>query len=75
MAQAILKASAIITVDGNGTRAEAVAFDVERGTVLCAGSLADCRAAAPDAEIEDLDRARSSRDSSMRTRTRYSAAS
>ncbi len=54
MAQAILKASAIITVDGNGTRAEAVAFDVERGTVLCAGSLADCRAAAPDAEIEDL---------------------
>lgn len=54
MAQAILKASVVITVDGSGTRAEAVAFDVGHGTILAVGSLADCRTAAPDADVEDL---------------------
>ena len=40
MAQTILKAASVITVDPDGTRAEAVAFDTATGAILGVGSLA-----------------------------------
>ncbi len=50
----ILTASSIITMDAARPRAEAVAVDAESGTILAVGSVADCRAAAPDDAVEDL---------------------
>ena len=51
--QAILTAS-VITMDAARPRAGAVAVDRDSGSILAVGSLADCRAAAPDAVVEDL---------------------
>lgn len=51
--QAILTAS-VITMDAARPRADAVAVDRDSGSILAVGSLADCRAAAPDAVVEDL---------------------
>ncbi|HPY26099.1 MAG TPA: amidohydrolase family protein, partial [Mycobacterium sp.] len=50
----ILTASSIITMDPARPRAEAVAVDPDSGAILAVGSLAECRAAAPGATVEDL---------------------
>ena len=50
----ILKASTVITVDAADSRAEAVAIDTTTGRILAVGSVADCQAAAPDAQVDDL---------------------
>jgi len=50
----ILTASAIITMDPASPRASAIAFDRSTGVIAAVGSLDDCRAAAPDAELRDL---------------------
>ena len=49
----IVKAASIITMDANDTRAEAIAVDTSTGRILAVGSLADCQAAAPGAEVDD----------------------
>lgn len=51
MAQRILKAGSVITMDQGQPRAEAVA--VSDGRITAVGSLDDCRAALPDAEVVD----------------------
>ena len=51
--QVILTAS-VITMDAARPRADAVAVDRDSGSILAVGSLAECRAAAPDAAVEDL---------------------
>ncbi|UJL28011.1 amidohydrolase family protein [Mycolicibacterium vanbaalenii] len=51
MAELILTAGTIITMDDGAPRAQAVAVSGER--VVAVGSLADCRAALPDAEVVD----------------------
>lgn len=50
----ILTASAVITMDAQGTRAQAVAVDSATGTITGIGTLADLRAAHPDAAVTDL---------------------
>jgi predicted amidohydrolase YtcJ len=50
----IITASAIITMNKAAPRATAVAVDTGPGTITAVGSLAQCRAAAPDAEERDL---------------------
>ena len=44
----------ILTLDGNDTRAAAVAIDDSTGRILEVGTLAQCRAAAPGAVVTDL---------------------
>ena len=51
MSDRILKAGTVITMDPTRPRAEAVAMSAGRITAL--GSLDECRAAAPDAEVVD----------------------
>jgi predicted amidohydrolase YtcJ len=51
MAQRILKAGTVITMDPGQPRAEAVA--VSDGRITAVGSLEDCRAALPGAEVVD----------------------
>lgn len=51
MTDLILTASTIVTMDSARTRAEAVA--VSDGKIVAVGSLADCQAALPDAEVRD----------------------
>ena len=41
-ADLILKASAIITMDVDAPRAEAIAIDTATGTIAAVGTLADC---------------------------------
>ena len=53
-ADTILKASSIITMDPDGSRAEAVAFDASSGIIAAVGSLAECQAAAAGVEPTDL---------------------
>lgn len=50
----ILTAHSVITMDPARPRAEAVAVDPDSGTIAAVGSLAECRAANPDAEVQDL---------------------
>ena len=50
----ILTASAIITMSSAQPRAQALVIDRESGRITACGSLEECRAAAPDAPIEDL---------------------
>ncbi len=52
MTQLILQASSIITMAPDRPRATAAAVDGER--IVAVGSLADARAALPDAEVQDL---------------------
>ena len=54
MADIIVKASSVITVDSANPRAQAVAVDTATGLITMVGSLADCKASAPDATITDL---------------------
>lgn len=54
MGTSILTASSIITMNPAQPRAEAVALDSDTGKILQVGSLEQCRAAAPDAALEDL---------------------
>lgn len=54
MTLSILKAASVITMNPARPRAEAVAVDSDSGRILAAGSLEQCRAAAPDAIVEDL---------------------
>lgn len=51
MSDQILKAGTVITMDPTRPRAEAVA--VSAGRITAVGSLDECRAAAPDAEVVD----------------------
>jgi predicted amidohydrolase YtcJ len=51
MSDQILKAGTVITMDPTRPRAEAVA--VSAGRIAAVGSLDECRAAAPDAEVVD----------------------
>ena len=53
-ADLILKASAIITMDVDAPRAEAIAIDTAAGTIAAVGTLADCQAAAPGVDVTDL---------------------
>lgn len=50
----ILSAASVITMESAQPRAKAVAVDLDTGRILAVGSLADCRAAAPDAPVTDL---------------------
>jgi predicted amidohydrolase YtcJ len=52
--RSILKAAAVITMNPDQPRAEAVALDADSGTIVAVGSLAQCRATAPDAQVTDL---------------------
>lgn len=54
MGQVILRAATVITMDAANPRAEAVAVDLETGTVIAVGSLAQCQSAAPKAQVSDL---------------------
>ena len=54
MTQFILKVASVITMDPAQPRAEAVAVDSDTGTIVAVGPLQQCRAAAPDAAVEDL---------------------
>ncbi|MBU3701575.1 MAG: amidohydrolase family protein [Acidimicrobiia bacterium] len=49
----IVKAAVVITIDDDDRRAEAIAIDKATGRILAVGTLAECQAAAPDAEIDD----------------------
>ena len=53
-AQAILATSSVITMNPAQSRAEAVAVDLDTGLILAVGSVADCRAQAPHATVQDL---------------------
>jgi predicted amidohydrolase YtcJ len=53
-ARSILKASSIITMNPGLPRAEAVAVDVDSGSIMAIGSIETCREAAPTADVEDL---------------------
>lgn len=53
-ATTILYPASVITMNPAQPRAAAVAVDHDSGRIIAVGSLADCRAAAPDADIEDL---------------------
>ncbi len=53
-ARTILQAASVITMDPARPRAEAVAVDSGTGEIVAVGSVADCRAAAPGAAVEDL---------------------
>ncbi|CAN5458678.1 amidohydrolase [soil metagenome] len=50
----ILKASSVITMNAAQPRVEAVTVDTDSGCITAVGSLAQCRALAPGALIEDL---------------------
>ncbi len=52
--RSILKASSVITMNPAQPRAEAVAVEVDSGSIVAVGSLAQCQAAAPGAPVEDL---------------------
>lgn len=52
--RSILKAESVITMDSAQPRAEAVLLDGDDGTIIAVGSLAQCRAQAPAAPLEDL---------------------
>ncbi|WP_293306686.1 amidohydrolase [Mycolicibacterium sp.] len=54
MARLIVRAASIITMDAAVPRADAVAVDTDSGCIVAVGSLGQCRAAAPDAPVEDL---------------------
>ncbi|KAI9034485.1 amidohydrolase 3 [Hyaloraphidium curvatum] len=55
MADLIIKAASVITMDRTSSRAEAVAVDTKSGLIAAVGSLADVKAAAaPDAALVDL---------------------
>jgi len=54
MADTILTASTIITMDQANPRAEAIAFDSTTGVIAAVGSLAQCQAAAPGAALTNL---------------------
>ncbi len=54
MANVILKASSVITMDESNPRAEALAFDDATGKILAVGTVAECQAAAPGAAVTDL---------------------
>ncbi len=44
----------MITMNPAQPRSEAVLIDVDAGTIAAVGSLAQCRALAPEAPVEDL---------------------
>ena len=50
----ILTAASVITMNPVLPRAEAIAVDTDSGSIVAVGSLSECRAAAPDAPVEDL---------------------
>ena len=50
----ILAASAIVTMDPAHPRASAIAFDTATGVILAVGSVDECTAAAPAAQVTDL---------------------
>lgn len=50
----ILTASSVITMNTTQPRADAITVDSDSGLIVAGGSLADCRAVAPDAAVEDL---------------------
>ena len=50
----VLKAASIITMNPAQPRAEAVLMDADSGEIVAVGSLAQCRAQAPDAPVSDL---------------------
>lgn len=50
----ILKASSVITMNPAQPRADAVAVDPDSGAIVAVGTLEQCRAAAPAAEVRDL---------------------
>ncbi len=50
----ILTASSVITMNPRQPRAQAVAVDCDSGTIAAVGTLAECRAVAPDADVQDL---------------------
>ena len=54
MANVILKASSVITMDESNPRAEAIALDDATGKILAVGTVAECQAAAPGAAVTDL---------------------
>ena len=54
MANVILKASSVITMDESNPRAEAIALDDATGKILAVGTVAQCQAAAPGAAVTDL---------------------
>ncbi len=54
MTGVILKAASIITMDPANPRAEAIAFDATTGVITAVGTVADCQAAAPGADVTDL---------------------
>lgn len=53
-ARTILSPSSVITMNPAEPRAEAVAVDLDSGTIAAVGSLAQCRARAPQAPVQDL---------------------
>ena len=53
-ADVVLKAHAIITMDEQASRAEAVAFDSSTGIIEAIGTIEDVQAAAPSAAVTDL---------------------
>lgn len=53
-ADLILKAAAIITMEPDHPRVEAVAVDTATGTIAAVGSVAECQAAAPGVAVTDL---------------------
>jgi predicted amidohydrolase YtcJ len=52
--RSILKAASVITMNPAQPRAEAVAIDLDSGSIVAVGSVADCRVEAPDAPVEEL---------------------
>ncbi|MCH9720739.1 MAG: amidohydrolase [Actinomycetia bacterium] len=50
----ILTASSIITMNDAQPRADAITIDTDSGRIAAVGSLAECRAGAPHAPVEDL---------------------
>jgi hypothetical protein len=53
-ADLVLKASTIITMEDDASRAEAEAVDTATGRITAVGSLADVQAAAPGVAVTDL---------------------
>ncbi len=53
-ARRILTAASIITMNPGQPRAEAIVVDVDAGSIVAVGSLAECKAEAPEAPVEDL---------------------
>lgn len=50
----ILTASSIVTMNPAQPRAQAVAVDTDSGKIVAVGTLEQCRAAAPSADVQDL---------------------